>query len=160
MEEWQEKLHRAADAVVLVHEEAAETVSEERKWPIALGHLHALPPEHLPIHQISLSSSIGWQSNRQTVERFSCRRVIAAIQSRGLAWRCRLQRSSVPSQAMPMRATLHATDEAVHPQLSKAGRYLLQVTQQQVEAWDQEEQQEVKDALRRLLQVIARHLSE
>jgi hypothetical protein len=47
MEEWQEKLHRAAGAVVLGHEEAAETVSEERKWPAALGHLHALPPERL-----------------------------------------------------------------------------------------------------------------
>ena len=31
IEEWLEKLHRAADAVVLGHEEAAETVSEERK---------------------------------------------------------------------------------------------------------------------------------
>ncbi len=36
IEEWLEKLHRAADAVALGHEEAAETVSEERKWLIAL----------------------------------------------------------------------------------------------------------------------------
>jgi hypothetical protein len=49
MEEWQEKLHRAARAVVLGHEKAAETVSEERKWPVALGHLHALPPERLQL---------------------------------------------------------------------------------------------------------------
>jgi len=63
----------------------------------------------------------------------------------------------ISSQAMPMRATLHDTDASVHPQLSKAGRYLLQVTQQQVEAWTLEEQMDVKDALRRLLKVIASH---
>ena len=38
MEEWREKLHHAAGAVVLGHEEAAETVSEERNWPVALSH--------------------------------------------------------------------------------------------------------------------------
>jgi hypothetical protein len=39
MKAWQEKLHRAAGAMILGHKQAAETVSEERKWPVALGHL-------------------------------------------------------------------------------------------------------------------------
>jgi hypothetical protein len=49
-QEWREKLPRAAGAVVLGHEEAAETVSEEQKWLMAFGHLHALPPERLPLN--------------------------------------------------------------------------------------------------------------
>lgn len=67
---------------------------------------------------------------------------------------------SISTQASDERATMHGADDAVHPQLSKAGRYLLQVTQQQVNAWDAEEQQEVKDALRRLIKVIANHPQE
>jgi hypothetical protein len=47
MEGWQEKLHRAAGAMVLGREKAAKMVSEEREWPVALGHLHALSPERL-----------------------------------------------------------------------------------------------------------------
>jgi hypothetical protein len=44
-QEWQKKLPRSTGAVVLGQEKAADMVSEERKRPVALGHLHALPPE-------------------------------------------------------------------------------------------------------------------
>jgi hypothetical protein len=62
----------------------------------------------------------------------------------------------IASHAMPMSATLHGADEAVHPQLSKAGRVLLQVTQAQIDQLDPEQQQELKAGLRMVLKVIAR----
>jgi ParB/Sulfiredoxin domain len=63
----------------------------------------------------------------------------------------------VASESSHERATMHGMDDAVHPQLAKAGRYLLQVTQQQISDWEPEEQQAVKEALRQILQVIAHH---
>ena len=44
MEAWQEKLPRAAGAVVLGHETAAKAVSEERNGPVALGPRSGPPP--------------------------------------------------------------------------------------------------------------------
>jgi hypothetical protein len=62
---------------------------------------------------------------------------------------------SMSSHAMPMRATLHRRDEAVHPQLSKAGRWLLQVSSAQIDRLNPEQQQELKTGLRMVLKVIA-----
>jgi len=61
----------------------------------------------------------------------------------------------ISSHAMPMSATLHSTDEAVHPQLTKAGRWLLQVSSAQIDQMDPEQQQELKTGLRLVLKVIA-----
>jgi hypothetical protein len=63
--------------------------------------------------------------------------------------------SSVASHAMPISATLHSTDASVHPQLSKAGRWLLQVSSAQLDQLDPEQQQELKAGLRMVLKVIA-----
>jgi hypothetical protein len=59
IEEWLGKLHCATDAVILGHEEAAETVSEERKWLIVLSHLHALPLNAYQNFSISLGKPIA-----------------------------------------------------------------------------------------------------
>jgi len=59
------------------------------------------------------------------------------------------------SQPMPASATLHGADESVHPQLSKAGRWLLQVSSEQIEQLGPEAQQQLKTGLRMVLEVIA-----
>ena len=56
---------------------------------------------------------------------------------------------------MPMRATLHGADESVHPQLSKAGRWLLQVSSAQIDQLNPEQQQELRAGLKMVLKVIA-----
>jgi hypothetical protein len=56
-----------------------------------------------------------------------------------------------PTQAS---ATLHGADEAVHPQLSKAGRWLLQVSSEQIQQLSLEAQQQLKTGLRMVLEVI------
>jgi hypothetical protein len=61
----------------------------------------------------------------------------------------------ISSHTLPMSATLHGTDEAVHPQLSKAGRWLLQVSSAQIDQLDPEQQQELKAGLRMVLKIIA-----
>ena len=61
---------------------------------------------------------------------------------------------------IPARATMHGADEEVLQQLVKAGRYLLRVTQQQIDAWDPEELQAVKAGLRMALKPIIRHQSD
>jgi hypothetical protein len=59
------------------------------------------------------------------------------------------------SQTMPVSATMHGADEAVHPKLSKAGRWLLQVSSEQIQQLSLEEQQQLKTGLRMVLEVIA-----
>jgi hypothetical protein len=54
-----------------------------------------------------------------------------------------------------MSATLHAPDASVYPQLTKAGRWLLQVSSAQIDQLDPEQQQELKTGLRMVLKVIA-----
>lgn len=61
----------------------------------------------------------------------------------------------ISSHTMPRRATLHGTDEAVHPQLSKAGRWLLQVSSSQIDQLNPEQQQELRAGLKMVLKVIA-----
>jgi hypothetical protein len=58
------------------------------------------------------------------------------------------------SQPAPMRAPLYGADEAVHPQLSKAGRWLLQVSSEQIQQLSVEAQQQLKTGLRMVLEVI------
>ncbi len=58
------------------------------------------------------------------------------------------------TQTMPASATLHGADEAVHPQLSKAGRWLLQVSSEQIQQLSLEAQQQLKTGLRMVLEVI------
>jgi hypothetical protein len=58
------------------------------------------------------------------------------------------------SQPTPASATLHGADEAVHPQLSKAGRWLLQVSSEQIQQLSREAQQQLKTGLRMVLEVI------
>jgi hypothetical protein len=58
------------------------------------------------------------------------------------------------SQPTPASATLHGADEAVHPQLSKAGRWLLQVSSEQIQQLSPEAQQQLKTGLRMVLEVI------
>jgi ParB-like nuclease domain len=65
----------------------------------------------------------------------------------------------ISSQTMPMSATLHGADEAVHPQLIKASRWILQ-SGRQFDAWAPDEQQEFKELLRPLLKFIASHPTE
>ena len=61
----------------------------------------------------------------------------------------------ISSHTMPMRATLHGADESVHPQLSKAGRWLLQVSSAQIDQLNPEQQQELRAGLKMVLKVIA-----
>jgi hypothetical protein len=60
------------------------------------------------------------------------------------------------SQPPAVRATLHAPDEAVDQPLVKAGRWLLQVSSEQIRQLETEEQQKLKTGLRMVLEVIAR----
>jgi hypothetical protein len=60
------------------------------------------------------------------------------------------------SQPTAVRATLHASDEAVDQPLVKAGRWLLQVSSEQIRQLETEEQQKLKTGLRMVLEVIAR----
>jgi hypothetical protein len=66
---------------------------------------------------------------------------------------------AIPGQPTPISATLHGTDEAVHPQLIKASRWILQAGRQ-YDAWGTAEQQEFKNRLHALLQFIASHPTE
>lgn len=61
----------------------------------------------------------------------------------------------ISSQSMPMSATLHGADESVHPQLSKAGRFLLQAPSAQIDQLHPERMQKLKTGLRMVLEVIA-----
>jgi hypothetical protein len=51
---------------------------------------------------------------------------------------------------------LHASDEAVDQPLVKAGRWLLQVSSEQIRQLETEEQQKLRTGLRMVLEVIAR----
>jgi len=59
------------------------------------------------------------------------------------------------SYPMPISATLHDADESVHPELSRAGRWLLQVSSAQIDQLDPEQQQELKTGLQVVQKVIA-----
>src|SRR5215475_10462729 len=69
MEEWQEKLTRFAGTLALGNREEAGKVSEKRKWPVALGHLNARPPE-----QLRRPTSQNPKSMNSQAKTFSCPR--------------------------------------------------------------------------------------
>jgi ParB-like nuclease family protein len=76
--------------------------------------------------------------------------------SRDLKLRLSAVADEIPDDApSPSKgATLHGADEAVHPQLSKAGRWLLQVSSEQIQQLSLEAQQQLKTGLRMVLEVI------
>jgi ParB-like nuclease domain len=59
------------------------------------------------------------------------------------------------SQTMPASAPLHGAGEAVDQHLVKAGRWLLQVSSEQIQQLSLEDQQKLKTGLRMVLEVIA-----
>jgi hypothetical protein len=59
------------------------------------------------------------------------------------------------SQTRPASASLHGAGEAVDQHLVKAGRWLLQVSSEQIEQLSPEAQQQLKTGLRMVLEVIA-----
>jgi hypothetical protein len=61
----------------------------------------------------------------------------------------------VASQPSPMCAPLHGADKSVDHPLTKAGRWLLQVSSEQIEQLSVDDQQKLKAGLRMVLEVIA-----
>jgi hypothetical protein len=59
------------------------------------------------------------------------------------------------SQTRPASAPLHGASDAVDQHLVKAGRWLLQVSSEQIQQLSLEDQQKLKTGLRMVLEVVA-----